>query len=142
MKAKDLKVGMCVAVKDGTQIEKAWVLEIGTAWFWSYVRKWQRRHEADPKAVAVAFEQLPYEHRPDVVKLPQILSTWDEYQAETVRQRDEAKKAYEQDQRRRANYQARFEKLNLGEHAELETKNGWVRIRLGALEALLSPRPD
>ena len=142
MRAKDLKVGMCVAVKDGTQIEKAWVLEIGTAWFWSYVREWQRRHEGDPKAVAVAFEQLPYEHRPDVVKLSQILSTWDEYQAETVRQRDEAKKAYEQDQRRRANYQARFEKLNLGEHAELEAKNGWVRIRLDALEALLSPRPD
>ena len=79
---------------------------------------------------------------PDVVKLPQILSTWDEYQAETARQRDEAKKAYEQDQRRRANYQARFEKLNLGEHAELEEKNGWVRIRLDVLEVLLSPRPD
>ena len=142
MKTKDLKVGMCVAVKDGTQIEKAWVLEIGTAWFWSYVREWQRRHEGDPKAVAVAFEQLPYEHRPDVVKLPQILSTWGEYQTETARQQDEAKKAYEQDQRRRANYQARFEKLNLGEHAELEAKNGWVRIRLDALEALLSPRPD
>ena len=142
MKAKDLSVGMCVAVKDGTQIKKAWVLEIGTAWFWSYVREWQRCHEGDPKAVAVAFEQLPYEHRPDVVKPPQILSTWDEYQAETARQRDEAKKAYEQDQRRRADYQARFEKLSLGEHAELEAKNGWVRIRLDALEALLSPRPD
>lgn len=133
MKTKDLKVGMCVAVKDGTRIKKAWVLEIGTLW---------HCREADPRAVAVAFEQLPYEHRPDVVKLPQILSTWDEYQAETARQRDEAEKAYEKDQRRRANYQARFEKLNLGEHAELEAKNGWVRIRLDALEALLSPRPD
>jgi pantothenate synthetase len=121
---------MCVAVKDGTRIKKAWVLEIGTAW-------WQRRHESDPKAVAVAFEQLPYEHRPDVVKLPQILSTWDEYRAETTRQRDEAEKAYEKDQRRRADYQARFEKLNLGEHAELEAKSGWVRIRLDVLEARL-----
>ncbi len=142
MRAKDLSVGMCVAVKDGTRIKKAWVLEIGTAWFWSYVREWQRCHEGDPKAVAVAFEQLPYEHRPDVVKLPQILSTWDEYQAETTRQRDEAEKAYEKEQRRRADRQARFEKLNLGEHAELEAQNGWVRIRLDALEALLSPRPD
>ena len=142
MRAKDLSVGMCVAVKDGTRIKKAWVLEIGTAWFWSYVCGWQRRHEADPKAVAVAFEQLPYDHRPDVVKLPQILSTWDEYQAETTRQRDEAEKAYEKKQRRRADRQARFEKLNLGEHAELEAQNGWVRIRLDALEALLSPRPD
>ena len=152
MKTKDLKVGMCVAVKDGTGIKKAWVLEIGTLWYWAWLSGWQRRHEADPKAVAVAFELLPtrqphyldytYEHRPDVVKLPQILSTWDEYQTETTRQQDEAKKAYEQDQRRRANYQARFEKLNLGEHAELEAKNGWVRIRLDALEALLSPRPD
>ena len=136
MKTKDLKVGMCVAVKDGTGINKAWVLEIGTPWHWAGFG-WQRRHEADPKAVAVAFEQLPCEHSPDVVKLPQILSTWDEYQAETVRQRDEAKKAYERDQRRQANYQARFEKLNLGEHAELEAKNGWVRIRLDALENAL-----
>ena len=142
MKAKDLKVGMCVAVQDGARIGKAWVLEIGTLWHWAWLSGWRRRHEADPKAVAVAFEQLPYEHRPDVVKLPQILSTWDEYQAETARQRDEAEKAYEQDQRRQANYQARFEKLRLGEHAELESKNGWVRIRLDALEALLSPRPD
>ena len=142
MKAKDLTVGMCVAVKDGTRIKKAWVLEIGTTWFWLFVREWQRRHESDPKAVAVAFEQLPYEHRPDVVKLPQILSTWDEYQAETTRQQDEAEKAYEKDQRRRADYRARFEKLNLGEHAELEAKSGWVRIRLDALEGLLSPRPD
>lgn len=137
MKARDLSVGMCVAVKNGTGIKKAWVLEIGTAWFWSYVREWQRRHEGDPKAVAVASEQLPYEHRPDVVKLSQILSTWDEYQAETMRQRDEAKKAYEKEQRRRDNYRARFEKLNLGEHAELEAKNGWVRIRLDALEVRL-----
>jgi hypothetical protein len=129
---------MCVAVKDGTGIKKAWVLEIGTVWFWSYVREWQRRHEGDPKAVAVAFEQLPYEHRPDVVKLSQILSTWDEYQAETTRQRDEVKKAYEKEQRRRDNYRVRFEKLNLGEHAELEAQNGWVRIRLDVLEARLS----
>ena len=142
MRAKDLSVGMCVAVKDGTRIKKAWVLEIGTAWFWSYVREWQRRHEGDPKAVAVAFEQLPYEHRPDVVKLPQILSTWDEYQAEMTRQRDEAEKAYERDQRRRADYRARFEKLNLGEHAELEAQNGWVRIRLDVLEARLSGGKD
>ena len=142
MNAKDLKEGMCVAVKDGTRIKKAWVLEIGTLWRWTWLSGWQPHYEADPKAVAVAFEQLPYEHRPDVVKLPQILSTWDEYQAETARQRDEAKKAYEQDQRRRADYQARFEKLNLGEHAELEAKNGWVRIRLDVLEVLLSPRPD
>lgn len=137
MKTKDLKVGMCVAVKDGTGINKAWILEIGTPWHWMWFSGWQRRHEADPKAVAVAFEQLPYEHRPDVVKLPQILSTWDEYQAETARQRDDAEKAYEQDQRRRADYQARFEKLRLGEHAELETKNGWVRIRLDVLEDAL-----
>ena len=142
MKAKDLKVGMCVAVQDGARIGKAWVLEIGTLWHWAWLSGWQRRHEADPKAVAVAFEQLPYEHRPDVVKLPQILSTWDEYQAETTRQRDEAEKAYKKEQRRRADRQARFEKLNLGEHAELEAQNGWVRIRLDALEALLSPRPD
>lgn len=142
MKAKDLSVGMCVAVKDGMRIKKAWVLEVGTRWYWSYATGWQCRHESDPKAVAVAFEQLPYEHRPDVVKLPQILSTWDEYQAETTRQQDEAEKAYEKDQRRRAYYQARFEKLNLGEHAELEAKSGWVRIRLDALEGLLSPRPD
>ena len=54
----------------------------------------------------------------------------------------EAEKAYEQDQRRRADYQARFEKLNLGKHAELEAKNGWVRIRLDVLEVLLSHRPD
>lgn len=137
MRAKDLSVGMCVAVKDGTQIKKAWVLEIGTSWHWAWLSGWQRCHEADPKAVAVAFEQLPCEHRPDVVKLPQILSAWDEYQAEAARQRDEAEKAYEQDQRRRADYQARFEKLNLGEHAELEAKNGWVRIRLDALEDAL-----
>ena len=143
MKAKDLHVGMCVAVKYATRVKKAWVLEIGTAWFWSYARGWQRRHESDPKAVAVAFEQqLPYGLRPDVVKLPQILSTWDEYQAETTRQRDEAEKAYERDQRRRADYQARFEKLNLGEHAELEAQNGWVRIRLDVLEALSRRRDD
>lgn len=85
MKAKDLKVGMCVAVQDGARIGKAWVLEIGTLWYWAWLSGWQRRHEADPKAVAVAFELLPYEHRPDVVKLTQILSTWDEYQAETAR---------------------------------------------------------
>ena len=137
MKAKDLSVGMCVAIKDGTMIRKAWVLEIGTAWVWSYVREWQRCHDVDPKAVAVAVEQqLHYGLRPDVVKLPQILSTWDEYQAETTRQRDETEKAYEKDQRRRAAYRARFEKLNLGELAELEVQNGWVRIRLDALEAL------
>jgi len=140
MKAKDLKVGMCVAVKDGMRIKKAWVLEIGTSWHWAWLSGWQRCHEGDPKAVAVAFEQMPYDHRPDVVKLPQILSTWDEYQAETTRQRDEAEKAYEKEQRRRADYQARFEKLNLGEHAELEAKNGWVRIRLDALEDALRQR--
>ena len=101
------------------------------------MREWQRRRESDPKAVAVAVEQqLPYGLRPDVVKLPQILSTWDDYQAEMARQRDEAEKAYEKDQRRRAAYRARFEKLNLGELAELEVQNGWVRIRLDALEAL------
>ena len=142
MKAEDLSVGMCVAVKDGTGIKKAWVLEIGTLWHWAWLSGWRRRREADPKAVAMAVAFEPRGHSPDVVKLPQILSTWDEYQAETARQRDEAKKAYEQDQRRRANYQARFKKLSLGEHAELEAKNGWVRIRLDALEALLSPRPD
>ena len=109
---------------------------------WTWLSGWPPHYEADPNAVAVAFEQLPYEHRPDVVKLPQILSTWDEYQAETARQQDEAEKAYEQDQRRRADYQARFEKLSLGEHAELEAKIGWVRIPLGVLESLLSSRPD
>ncbi len=138
MKAKDLSVGMCVAVKDGTRIKKAWVLEVGTRWYWSYLREWQCRHESDPKAVAVAlkhdlFDQL----RPDVVRLPQILSTWDEYQAKMARQQDEAEKAYEMVQRQRADYQVRFEKLKLGEHAELEAQVGWVRIRLDALEARL-----
>lgn len=143
MKAKELSVGMCVAVKDGMRIKKAWVLEVGTRWYWSYLRVWQCRHESDPNAVAVALKHDFFDRlRPDVVKLPQILSTWDEYQAETTRQRDEAEKAYEKEQRRRADRQARFEKLNLGEHAELEAQNGWVRIRLDALEALLSPRPD
>lgn len=140
MKAKDLSVGMCVALKDGTRIKKAWVLEVGTSWYWSYVREWQRRHAGDPKAVAVAFEQLPYEHRPDVVKLPQILSTWDDYQAEMARQQAEDRKAFEKDQRRRADYQARFEKLSLGEHAELEAKSGWVRIRLDVLEGRLGDK--
>ncbi len=139
MKTKDLKVGMCVAIKSGYGARMAWVLEVGTRWYCGF-DGWRCRPTVDTKVVAVAVaDDLddPYPCDPDVVKLSQILSTWDEHQAETARQRAEAEKAYEKEQRRRADRQARFEKLNLGEHAELEAKNGWVRIRLDALEDAL-----
>jgi len=140
MKTKDLKVGMCVAIKSGYGARMAWVLEVGTRWYCGF-DGWRCRPTVDTKVVAVAVaDDLDDPCDPDVVKLPQILSTWDEYQAETTRQRDEAEKAYEKEQRRRADYQARFEKLSLGEHAELEAKNGWVRIRLDALEDALRQR--
>lgn len=143
MRAKDLSVGMCVAVKSGYGARMAWVLEVGTGW---YCRSdgWRCRPTVDTKVVAVAFagRSLDDTCDPGVVKSAQIIGTWDEFTAEKTRQQAEDRKAFEKDQRRRADYQARFEKLNLGEHAELEAKIGWVRIPLGVLEGLLSPRPD
>lgn len=138
MKAKDLSVGMCVAVKSGYDARMAWVLEVGTKWQWCFDGL-RCRERIDTKVVAVAFAgYLDDTCDPGVVKSAQILGTWGDFMAEKARQQAEDRKAFEKDQRRRADYQARFEKLNLGEHAELEAKNGWVRIRLDALEARLS----
>jgi hypothetical protein len=143
MRAKDLKVGMCVAIKSGYGTRMAWVLEVGTRWYCGF-DGWRCRPTVDTKvvAVAVARQYLDGPCDPDVVKPAQILDTWEEYTAWTTKQQADDRKAYERDQRRRANYQARFEKLTLGEHAELEAKTGWVRIPLDVLEGLLSPRPS
>ena len=139
MKAKDLQVGMCVAVKDGYTVKQAWVLEVPTAWWCSY-SGWQRHHTADPKSVAVAVvDRLVPDLRPSVVRLPQVLDTWERYRAKEAADQEESRKEYEKDQRRRADYRSRFEKLNLGEHAQLE-KGGYVRVRLDVLEARLGDK--
>lgn len=147
MRAKDLSVGMCVAVKDGTRIKKAWVLEIGTAWYWSYTREWQCRRglggvpQGDPKAVAVAFESELFDQlRPDVVQLSQIIGPWDEYAATQKKNQEATQRAYERARRREREFQERFDKLNLSD-AQLEA-NGYVRISLDALEALSRRRDD
>lgn len=51
MKAKDLEVGMCVAIKDG-YIKRAYVLEMGT------------RYNRDSKSVAVAVAMRPFDRHP------------------------------------------------------------------------------
>lgn len=138
MRAKDLHVGMCVAVKSGSySARKAWVLEIGTQWYCAFVGDWRRR-PVDTKTVAVAFSgRHPGDTcDPSVVKPAQILGLWDEYIVGQSRQQAASQLAYEKAQRREQDYQARFEKLNLGEHAELE-KNGWVRLPLDVLEERL-----
>ena len=139
MRAKDLSVGVCVAVKSGYGARMAWVLEVGTRWYCGF-DGWRCRPTVDTKVVAVAFARPDGSCDPGVVKPAQILDTWEEYTAWTTKQQADDRKAFEKDQRRRADYQARFERLNLGEHAELEAKIGWVRIPLNVLEGLLSPR--
>jgi len=141
MKAKDLTVGMCVAVKHGGQVKKAWVLEVGTRWYWELLSGWRERSQSDAKAVALAIEHALFGHRDrDVVKLSRILSTWDEYAATQKKNQEAAQRAYEGARLREREFQERFDKLNLSD-ARLEA-NGYVRISLDALEALSRCRDD
>lgn len=146
MKAKDLSVGMCVAVKAGTGVKRAFVLEVGTRWVWDLHSNHQR-HDRDPKSVAVAVEGYPFNRplneqgfQPDVVTLSNILDTWDEYAATQKKNQEAAQRAYERARRREREFQERFDKLNLSD-AQLEA-NGYVRISLDALEALSRRRVD
>lgn len=140
MKAKDLSVGMCVAVKAGTGVKRAFVLEVGTRWVWDLHSNHQR-HDRDPKSVAVAIEGYPFDRppneqgfQPDVVTLSNITDTWDEYVATQKKNQEATQRAYESARRRQREFQERFDKLNLSD-AQLEA-NGYVRISLDALEAL------
>lgn len=140
MKAKDLSVGMCVAVKAGTGVKRAFVLEVGTRWVWDLHSNHQR-HDRDPKSVAVAVEGYPLNRplneqgfQPDVVTLSSIIDTWDEYAATQKKNQEAAQRAYEGARLREREFQERFDKLNLSD-ARLEA-NGYVRISLDALEAL------
>lgn len=141
MRAKDLSVGMCVAVKAGTGVKRAFVLEVGTRWVWDLHSNHQR-HDRDPKSVAVAVEGYPFNRplneqgfQPDVVTLSNILDTWDEYAATQKKNQEAAQRAYERARRREREFQERFDKLNLSD-AQLEA-NGYVRISLDALETRL-----
>ena len=140
MKAKDLSVGMCVAVKAGTGVKRAFVLEIGTRWVWDLHSNHQR-HDRDPKSVAVAIEGYPFnrplneqEFCPDVVVTNSIIDVWDDYAAAQKKNQEAAQRVYERARRREREFQERFDKLNLSD-AQLEA-NGYVRISLDSLEAL------
>jgi type I site-specific restriction endonuclease len=137
---------MCVAVKAGIGVKRAFVLEVGTRWVWDLHSNHQR-HDRDPKSVAVAVEGYPFNRplneqgfQPDVVTLSNILDTWDEYAATQKKNQEAAQRAYERARRREREFQERFDKLNLSD-AQLEA-NGYVRISLDALEALSRRRVD
>lgn len=141
MRAKDLSVGMCVAVKSGMRIKKAWVLEVGTRWYWELLGGWRQHSQPDTKAVALVIEHALFDDLDrDVVKLSRILSTWDEYAATQKKNQEAAQRAYERARRREREFQERFDKLNLSD-AQLEA-NGYVRISLDALEALSRRQVD
>ena len=144
MKAKDLSVGMCVAVKAGTGVKRAFVLEIGTRWVWDLHSNHQR-HDRDPKSVAVAIEGYPFnrplneqEFCPDVVVTNSIIDVWDDYAAAQKKNQEAAQRAHERARQQKREFQERFDRLNLG-NAQLES-NGYVRISLDALEALFRRR--
>ena len=143
MKAKDLEVGMCVAIKDG-YIKRAYVLEMGTRW----VRdrgSWDEKYNRDSKSVAVAVAMRPFDRhplneqdfRPDVVNLNQIIDTWDNHIATEEAKRERTRLAIEKERKRKDEFRTRFDALGLGEYAQLDA-NGWVRIPLTDLERLLS----
>ena len=141
MKAKDLSVGMCVAVKEGTSVKRAFVLEVGTRWVWGLHSNHQR-HDRDPKSVAVAVEGYPFNRplneqgfQPDVVTLSNIIDTWDDYAATQKKNQEATQRAYERARQQKREFQERFDKLGVGKDAQLEA-NGYVRISLDALEAL------
>ena len=148
MKSKDLQVGMCVAIKEGYGVRKAYVLEIGTAWKWDY--QGIRLSRPDPKYVAVAVvshstqirPDIEQEYRPDIATLTNVLDTWEGHVAQQEADRKTRQAEREKDDRRQEDYQRRFARIvgGLSEEPGLVRMDslGYVTIRLDVLERLLA----
>lgn len=138
MKKQDLQIGMRVAVKFGSGINWAYVLEIGTKWVWGHNNF--RESQLNPRSVAIAATSYPYgqlEYRPDVVSLNQIIDTWDNHIATEEAKRERTRLVIEKERKRQDDFRARFDVLGLSEYAQLDA-NGWVKIPLAELERLLA----
>lgn len=150
MKSKDLQVGMCVAIKHGYNVRKAYVLEVSTAWKWDY--HGLRLSRPDPKVVAVAIVShstqkrldAEQEYMPDTATLANVLDTWDGHIAQQEADRKARQEAWEKEERLQANYKQRFAKL-MGSFSEEQTaglvrmdSHGYVTIRFDVLERLLN----
>lgn len=137
MKRKDLVVGLDVAVKDGYNVYRAYILELDTRWFFHMLPGFTVRPLQDPKRVAVAALKYGGEWQPDVVKCRQILSLWSDYEAQQQRERDDRERKYRTEQAQRE----KFEKLR-SRCAELlgcavtSSRLGYAEVALNDLYAI------
>lgn len=105
MKRKDLVVGLDVAVKDGYNVYRAYILELDTKWVYTYFDGHHQRPVQNSAHVAVAVLNPNKTWRPAVIASRQILMSWPDYEAQQQRERNDRERKFKTEQAQRDVYE-------------------------------------
>lgn len=143
MKRKDLVVGTDVAVKDGYNVDRAYILELDTRWAYTYFDGHHQRHPMQNSAqVAVAMLNPNKTWRPAVIASRQILMSWSDYEAQQ-RERDDRERKYKAEQVQRDQYEKlRSRCAELLGCAVTSSRLGYAEVSLNDLYAALKGLKD
>ena len=137
MKRKDLVVGLDVAVKDGYNVYRAYILELDTRWAYTYFDGHHQRPVQNSAQIAVAMLNPNKTWRPHVIACRQILMSWSDYEAQQQRERDDRERKYKAEQAQREKYEKlRSRCAELLGCAVASSRLGYAEVSLNDLYAI------